>query len=199
MMFTPHVSLIGAHVRLEPLSLAHAEGLLPHALEPEIWLYIPYGNINTLEKLQNMISGLLRKQETGSDLCYTVFHQASNQPIGMTRYISVDRGNYGVEIGGTWYGKDYRRSAVNTEAKYLLLRHAFEVFACQRVQIQSDVRNERSQRAIERLGAVREGIMRKNKRMPDGHQRNSIMYSIIDDEWPAIKTKLEGWLQKSQL
>lgn len=198
-MFTPHVSLIGAHVRLEPLSLAHAEGLLPHALEPEIWLYIPYGNINTLEKLQNMISGLLRKQETGSDLCYTVFHQASNQPIGMTRYISVDRGNYGVEIGGTWYGKDYRRSAVNTETKYLLLRHAFEVFACQRVQIQSDVRNERSQRAIERLGAVREGIMRKNKRMPDGHQRNSIMYSIIDDEWPAIKTKLEGWLQKSQL
>lgn len=198
-MFTPHVSLIGAHVRLEPLSLAHAEGLLPHALEPEIWLYIPYGNINTLEKLQNMISGLLRKQETGSDLCYTVFHQASNQPIGMTRYISVDRSNYGVEIGGTWYGKDYRRSAVNTEAKYLLLRHAFEVFACQRVQIQSDVRNERSQRAIERLGAVREGIMRKNKRMPDGHQRNSIMYSIIDDEWPAIKAKLEGWLQKSQL
>lgn len=198
-MFTPHVSLIGAHVRLEPLSLAHAEGLLPHALEPEIWLYIPYGNINTLEKLQNMISGLLRKQETGSDLCYTVFHQASNQPIGMTRYISVDRGNYGVEIGGTWYGKDYRRSAVNTEAKYLLLRHAFEVFACQRVQIQSDVRNERSQRAIERLGAVREGIMRKNKRMPDGHQRNSIMYSIIDNEWPAIKAKLEGWLQKSQL
>ncbi|MBU6360765.1 MAG: GNAT family N-acetyltransferase [Chloroflexi bacterium] len=199
MMFTPHVSLIGAHVRLEPLSLAHAEGLLPHALEPEIWLYIPYGNINTLEKLQNMISGLLRKQETGSDLCYTVFHQASNQPIGMTRYISVDRSNYGVEIGGTWYGKDYRRSAVNTEAKYLLLRHAFEVFACQRVQIQSDVRNERSQRAIERLGAVREGIMRKNKRMPDGHQRNSIMYSIIDNEWPAIKAKLEGWLQKSQL
>lgn len=199
MMFTPHVSLIGAHVRLEPLSLAHAEGLLPHALEPEIWLYIPYGNINTLEKLQNMISGLLRKQETGSDLCYTVFHQASNQPIGMTRYIGVDRGNYGVEIGGTWYGKDYRRSAVNTEAKYLLLRHAFEVFACQRVQIQSDVRNERSQRAIERLGAVREGIMRKNKRMPDGHQRNSIMYSIIDNEWPAIKAKLEGWLQKSQL
>lgn len=198
-MFTPHVSLIGAHVRLEPLSLAHAEGLLPHALEPEIWLYIPYGNINTLEKLQNMISGLLRKQETGSDLCYTVFHQASNQPIGMTRYIGVDRGNYGVEIGGTWYGKDYRRSAVNTEAKYLLLRHAFEVFACQRVQIQSDVRNERSQRAIERLGAVREGIMRKNKRMPDGHQRNSIMYSIIDNEWPAIKAKLEGWLQKSQL
>lgn len=198
-MFTPHVSLIGAHVRLEPLSLAHAEGLLPHALEPEIWLYIPYGNINTLEKLQNMISGLLRKQETGSDLCYTVFHQASNQPIGMTRYISVDRSNYGVEIGGTWYGKDYRRSAVNTEAKYLLLRHAFEVFACQRVQIQSDVRNERSQRAIERLGAVREGIMRKNKRMPDGHQRNSIMYSIIDNEWPAIKAKLEGWLQKSQL
>ena len=199
MMFTPHVSLIGAHVRLEPLSLAHAEGLLPHALEPEIWLYIPYGNINTLEKLQNMISGLLRKQETGSDLCYTVFHQDSNQPIGMTRYISVDRSNYGVEIGGTWYGKEYRRSAVNTEAKYLLLRHAFEVFACQRVQIQSDVRNERSQRAIERLGAVREGIMLKNKRMPDGHQRNSIMYSIIDDEWPAIKTKLEGWLQKSQL
>ena len=198
-MFTPHVSLIGTHVRLEPLNLAHAEGLLPHALEPEIWLYIPYGNINTLEKLQNMISGLLRKQETGSDLCYTVFHQASNQPIGMTRYISVDRSNYGVEIGGTWYGKDYRRSAVNTEAKYLLLRQAFEVFACQRVQIQSDVRNERSQRAIERLGAVREGIMRKNKRMPDGHQRNSIMYSIIDDEWPAIKTKLEGWLQKSQL
>lgn len=195
MMSTPHVPLIGAHVRLEPMILAHAEGLLPHALEPEIWLYIPYGNIDTLEKLQNMIAALLAKQATGSDLCYTVFHQASNQPIGLTRYISVDRVNYGVEIGGTWYGKDYRRSAVNTEAKYLLLRHAFEVFECQRVQIQTDVRNERSQRAIERIGAVREGVLRKNKRMPDGHERFSVMYSIINDEWTAVKTRLEGMLQ----
>jgi RimJ/RimL family protein N-acetyltransferase len=194
MMNTPHDILTGSHVRLEPLRIDQAAGLLVHALEPEIWLYIPYGNIDTQEKMENMIANLLLKQANGTDICYCVYHLPTNQPIGMTRYISVDRVNFSVEVGGTWYGKAFRRSAVNTECKYLMFVQAFEVFKCQRLQLQTDVRNTRSQIAIERIGAVREGILRKNKRMPDGHERNSVMYSITNDEWQGVKARLEAML-----
>jgi RimJ/RimL family protein N-acetyltransferase len=96
-----------------------------------------------------------------------------------------------LEIGGTWYGVAYQRSAVNTECKYLLLRHAFEVLGCLRVQLKTDLRNERSQRAIERIGAVREGVLRNHMILPDGHVRSSVYYSLLNLEWPAVKAKLE--------
>jgi RimJ/RimL family protein N-acetyltransferase len=114
----------------------------------------------------------------------------------MTRYMTIEQANRGLEIGGTWYGKAHRRTAVNTECKYLLMRHAFETLGCIRVQLKTDSRNERSQRAIERLGATREGVLRKNMIMPDGYQRSSVMYSVIDDDWPSVKARLEQFLQQ---
>jgi RimJ/RimL family protein N-acetyltransferase len=101
----------------------------------------------------------------------------------------------GLEIGGTWYGAAYQRTAVNTECKYLLLKHAFEALGCIRVQLKTDSRNERSQRAIERLGAVKEGVLRNHMLLADGHIRHSVMYSILDSEWPAVKARLEEKLQ----
>ena len=194
MMQTQPSALHGAHVHLLPMSIEHAGGLLPHALDPEIWHFMPYGNVDSLDRLRATMHDLLERQAKGTDQCYTVWHVATDQPIGLTRYIAIDRVNYSVEIGGTWYGAAFRRTAVNTECKLLLLGHAFVAMGCQRVQIQTDVRNERSQRAIERIGAAREGIIRKNKRMPDGYERSSIMYSIINDEWPAVQNKLTGLL-----
>ncbi len=190
------VVLTGRHVRLEPLTAAHAEPLWPHADEPAIWLYMPYGKVNTADRLREVIVELLRRQAAGSDLCFAVVDLASGAPIGMTRYMTIEKAHRGLEIGGTWYGKIYRRTTVNTECKYLLMQHAFEVWECIRVQLKTDLRNERSQRAIERLGATREGVLRKNIIMPDGHQRSSVMYSVIDEEWPAVKQRLENLLNR---
>lgn len=186
--------LTGRHVRLEPLTAAHAESLWPHADEPEIWLYMPYGKVDSVDRLRDVIQELLRRQAGGTDLCFAVVDLASNAPIGMTRFMTIERANRSVEIGGTWYSKAFRRTAVNTECKNLLMTHAFENWDCVRVQIKTDLRNERSQRAIERLGATREGVLRKNVIMPDGYQRSSVMYSVIDDEWPAVKQRLERLL-----
>lgn len=188
------VILTGRHVRLEPLTAAHAEPLWPHADEPAIWLYMPYGEVNTVDRLREVINILLRRQSAGTDLCFAVIDLNSNMPVGMTRFMTIETANRGLEIGGTWYGKPFRRTAVNTECKYLLFRHAFEVLGCIRVQIKTDLRNERSQRAIERIGATREGVLRKNIIMPDGYQRSSVMYSVIDEEWPLVKQRLETLL-----
>ena len=188
------VILTGRHVRLEPLTAAHAEPLWPHANEPAIWLYMPYGEVNSVDRLRDVINILLQRQSAGTDLCFAVVDLNSNIPVGMTRYMTIEKANRGLEIGGTWYGKAFRRTAVNTECKYLLFQHAFEVLRCIRVQIKTDLRNERSQRAIERIGATREGVLRKNIIMPDGFQRSSVMYSVIDEEWPSVKQRLETLL-----
>jgi RimJ/RimL family protein N-acetyltransferase len=189
------VTLVGRWVRLEPLCLEHAEALWPQADEPDIWRYMPYGEVNSLQRLRAVIEDLLSRQSRGTDLPFTVFDLATGAAAGMTRYMTIDRPNRGLEIGGTWYGRRFRRTAMNTECKYLLMRHAFEVLGCIRVQLKTDLRNERSQQAIERLGAVREGVLRKNMIMPDGYHRSSVMYSVIDDEWPAVKARLEQLLQ----
>ena len=188
------VTLAGHHVRLEPLRAWHAEALFPAANEPDIWRYMPYGVMNSVEKLRTVIEDLLDRQARGTDMCFAVFDMVTDRPIGMTRYLTIDRANRGLEIGGTWYGKAYRRTATNTECKYLLLRHAFETLGCIRVQLRTDVRNVRSQRAIERLGAVREGVFRQHMIMPDGYRRSSVYYSIIEEEWPGVKARLEIFL-----
>jgi RimJ/RimL family protein N-acetyltransferase len=189
------VTLTGRHVRLKPLQVEHAEALFPSADEPDIWRYMPYGEVNTPGKLRAVIEDLLARQARGTDLCFAVFDVARDVPVGMTRYMTIETAHRGLEIGGTWYGKAYRRTAVNTECKYLLMRHAFETLGCIRVQLKTDLRNERSQRAIERLGVVREGVLRKNMLMPDGYQRSSVMYSVTDDDWPGVKARLEQFLQ----
>jgi len=188
------IILNGRYVRLEPLTEAHVPDLAAVGLDPEIWRYMLYGDIDSEAKLLGFVRDLLARQARGTDLPFAVVDQASGRAIGCTRYMDIRPHDRGLEIGGTWYGAAYRRTAVNTESKHLLLRHAFETLGCIRVQFKTDLRNEGSQRAIERLGAVKEGILRNHMITPDGTVRDSVYYSVIDGEWPGVKTRLEAWL-----
>jgi N-acetyltransferase len=139
---------------------------------------------------------LLKGQAAGTDMPYAVVHLASGRVAGATRFMEIYQGQKGLEIGGTWYGLEFQRTAVNTECKYLLLRQAFEVMGAIRVQFKTDLRNERSRRAIERIGAKYEGILRNHIILPDGVRRDSVYYSIIDKEWPAVKEILEVMIRR---
>ena len=191
MMHIEPITLSGKIVRLEPLSKEHAAGLARVGLEPEIWRYMRYGMVETEKQLRAWVGEILELQSHGTDLAFTVIHQASGDPIGCTRYLNIDCPNRALEIGGTWYGLAYQGTLVNTECKYLLMRHAFETLDCVRVWLKTDLRNLRSQRAIEKLGVVREGVLRNHMILPDGHIRDSVIYSIIPAEWPMVKQHLE--------
>lgn len=188
------VTLVGQVVRLEPLSLAHVADLCAVGLDDDIWRYMLYGWVRSEADLRRWVEKMLTLQEQGSDLPFAVIHLASGRAIGATRYLEICPAHRSLEIGGTWYGKAYQRTAVNTESKYLLLKHAFEDLGCIRVQFKTDLRNLRSQQALERLGAVKEGILRNHRILPDGTVRHSVYYSIIAEEWPAVKARLEGFL-----
>ena len=190
------VTLMGKVVRLEPLSLAHVADLCEVGLDDDIWRYMLYGWVRTPQDMQRWVESMLALQEKGTDLPFAVIHLAGNRAIGATRYLEIRPADRGLEIGGTWYGKAYQRTAVNTESKYLLLKHAFEALGCIRVQFKTDLRNVRSQQAIERLGAVKEGILRNHRILPDGTIRHSVYYSIIAEEWPAVKARLEQFLEE---
>jgi len=183
--------LEGRHVRLEPMTEAHVAGLTSIGLNDDIWQNMPYGLMKSEADILNWVRGVLGHASEGTDLPFAVIHLASGRVAGATRYLEIHREYRGLEIGGTWYGAEFQRTAVNTECKYLLLRHAFEVLGCIRVQLKTDLRNVRSQRAIERIGAVKEGVLRNHMIMPDGRFRNSVYYSILESEWPQVKNKLE--------
>jgi RimJ/RimL family protein N-acetyltransferase len=197
MNITP-ITLIGRYVRLEPLAEAHVSDLSLVGLEPSLWRNMLYGEIDSEARMLGFVQDLLRRQAVGTDLPFAVIDLASGRAIGCTRFMDIQTRNRGAEIGGTWYGLAYQRTAANTECKYLLLRHAFETWGCIRVQLKTDRRNERSQRAIERIGAVREGILRNHMIRPDGTIRDSVYYSIIDREWPAVKARLEAMLESNR-
>jgi N-acetyltransferase len=188
-------SLTGQVIRLEPLTLAHVPALAVAGRDESLWRYMPYANMGEEHAMHAWVSELLERQTRGTDVPFAVVHLGSGQPIGATRYMDIHPHDRGLEIGGTWYAPAHQRTAANTEAKYLLLRHAFEGLGYIRVQLKTDLRNERSQRAIERLGAVREGVLRDHMLMPDGHRRSSVYYSILEAEWPAIKVRLEEKLK----
>jgi RimJ/RimL family protein N-acetyltransferase len=187
--------LEGNHIRLEPLSESHAPDLLVAAGEPEIWLYMPTFQPETLEDISSLIRAA---RETPNRQPFAIIQLASGKAIGSTSYLDIQPPNRGLEIGWTWLGKDYWRSAANTECKYLLLRHAFEKWKAIRVQLKTDSRNLRSQQAIARIGASREGILRNHMIMPDGYYRASVYFSIIDTEWVAAKARLEHLIQSSR-
>jgi RimJ/RimL family protein N-acetyltransferase len=189
------ITLIGAHIRLEPLSEAHVPGLAEVGLDEKIWHYMRYGQVETVEQLRLWVQELLQLQAAGTDLPFAVIYLANGRAIGSTRYLEIDQENRSMEIGGTWYGLEYQGTLVNTECKYLLLKHAFEVLECVRVWFKTDSRNLRSQRAIEKLGAVKEGVLRNHMILPDGYIRNSVMYSVLPQEWPEVKKKLEARLK----
>jgi RimJ/RimL family protein N-acetyltransferase len=185
------VTLTGQLIRLEPLAESHVPDLTRAGQDHAIWRYMPYGLIRTQEQMTAWVRDGLARLGSATDLPFAVIHQASGQAIGSSRYLAIDPLHRSLEIGGTWYATEHQRTGVNTECKYLLLTHAFEVLGCIRVQLKTDLRNLRSQQAIERIGAIREGVLRKNLIMPDGYQRSTVAYSILDDEWPRVKARLE--------
>ncbi|MFZ5881942.1 MAG: GNAT family N-acetyltransferase [Chloroflexota bacterium] len=184
--------LSGRFVRLEPMREAHASALAQVGAGQNFWHFMLYGDMKTAEDMQNWVRDILSRAEKGSDRPFVVVHLASGRVAGATRYLNIMPKDRGLEIGGTWYGLEFQRTAVNTECKYLLLTHAFETLGAIRVQLKTDLRNERSQRAIERLGAVREGVLRNHMILPNGTVRHSVFYSILDSEWEGVKRNLEA-------
>jgi len=184
------ITLTGQYVQLEPLAESHVPDLAVAGADENIWRWMPYGVVTTEEKMRAWVREILSRQARGTDLVFAVIHLASGRAVGSTRYMDIQPQNNALEIGGTWYAAAHQRTAVNTECKLLMLTHAFEKLGAARVQIKTDLRNERSQRAIERLGAVREGVLREHMLMPDGYRRSSVYYSILAREWPTIKVRL---------
>lgn len=190
------VVLTGKHVRLEPMTEAHALGLAEIGAGQTFWDFMLYGNINTVDDMRNWVKDILSRAEKGTDLPFVAIHLASGRVAGATRYLNIVPKDRGLEIGGTWYGSEFQRTPVNTECKYLLLQHAFETLGCIRVQFKTDLRNERSQKAIERIGAVKEGVLRNHMILPDGRYRHSVFYSILDTEWIGVKKRLEEMMER---
>lgn len=190
------VVLQGKYVRLEPMTEAHVPGLAEIGVGQPFWDFMLYGNMNSVDDMRNWVLDILSRADKGTDLPFAVIHLASGRVAGATRYFNIVPRDRGLEVGGTWYGAEFQRTPVNTECKYLLLRHAFETLGCIRVQLKTDLRNERSQKAIERIGGIKEGVLRNHMILPDGRYRHSVFYSILDTEWPGVKKRLEGMLER---
>jgi RimJ/RimL family protein N-acetyltransferase len=182
------VTLQGRHVRLEPLSLAHLDPLAEVGLDAELWRWT-LAQIGSKDDLRRYIEAALALQQAGSALPFAIL--SGDRAVGSTRYGSIDRVNRRLEIGWTWVAKDWQRTSVNTEAKYLLLGHAFETLWCVRVEFKTDVLNEPSRRALLRIGATEEGTLRRHLLTEAGRWRDSVYYSILDTEWPVVKQRLE--------
>ncbi len=183
------VVLEGRLVRLEPLTRAHAEALLGVALEPDLWKWTLTG-VGNLDELRAYIDTALAEQAAGKALPFAVIERASGHAIGSTRYANIEPAHRRLEIGWTWYGRAYQRTGVNSECKLLLLTHAFEVLKYQRVEFKTDALNAKSRAALLRIGAREEGIFRKHGIATSGRIRDTAWYSIVDDEWPGVRTRL---------
>jgi N-acetyltransferase len=190
------VILHGNHVRLEPMSEAHIPGLAAIGVAQKFWDFMVYGSMDSADDMRSWVLDILSRAEKGTDVPFVAIHLATGRVAGATRYMNIVTKDRGLEIGGTWYGLDFQRTPVNTECKYLLLLHAFETLGCIRVQLKTDLRNERSQKAIERIGAVKEGVLRNHMILPDGRIRDSVFYSILDIEWPTVKKRLEEMMAR---
>jgi RimJ/RimL family protein N-acetyltransferase len=190
------VVLTGRYVRLEPMTEEHVPGLAEIGVGQAFWGFMLYGNMNSVDDMHNWVLDILSRAEKEMDLPFVAIHLASGRVAGATRYLNIVPKDRGLEIGGTWYGLEFQQTPVNTECKYLLLRHAFETLGCIRVQLKTDSRNVRSQKAIERIGAVREGMLRNHMILPDGRYRHSVFYSILDTEWPGVKKCMEAMLER---
>ena len=188
------VTLEGRTVRLEPLTMAHAPAIAAVALDPDLWSVTTTRMENERDVVE-YIESALRDQRAGTALPFATIDRATGTLAGSTRFANYDAAHRRVEIGWTWVARGWQRTAVNTEAKYLMLQHAFEELRCIRVELKTDRLNERSQRAIERLGALREGVLRSHMIVAGGRRRDTVYYSILDTEWPNVKTKLKQRLQ----
>jgi RimJ/RimL family protein N-acetyltransferase len=194
-MVVEPVTLRGQVVRLEPLKMEHFDELWSIGQDPDLWKLAPY-QINSGEKMRTYMRAALDGEELGIALPFVTIEQATDRVVGSTRFGNIDAPNHRVEIGWTWIGKPWQRTPINTEAKFLMLQHAFEVWQCIRVEFKTDALNTRSRAAIARLGAKEEGIFRHHMITESGRLRDSVYFSIINDEWPGVKTRLEALLAK---
>ena len=189
------VELVGRRVRLVPMRQEHAPALLEAGRDPAIWTYLPC-HAKTLADMEELVAEALARRDAGVDFPFVVLdrHDGEDRVVGSTRFCDIDPANRSLEIGWTWLAPAVWRTRINSECKYLLLGHAFETLGAIRVFLKTDARNVRSQKGIERIGAIKEGVWRKHRILPDGFIRDSVYYSILDDEWPAVRARLETFL-----
>ncbi len=185
----PMTELVGQTILLRELRATDAGALVEAAADGELW-QSPVTVIPSAATVEDYIERALRGQRAGTVLPFATVERASGRIIGSTRFWKIDREHRRLEIGSSWLARSWQRTAANTEAKFLMLQHAFEAWDCVRVQFTTDVLNAASRAAILRLGAVEEGVIRNERIMPDGRKRTSVRFSIIDDEWPAVRQRL---------
>lgn len=186
------VTLEGQFLRLEPLSREHAQGLFNRGQQADDWAYMPRPCFVDVADCRHWIDEAL---DTPGQVSFALVEKTGQRPIGSTRYLNIRTEHRGLEIGWTWLGRDWQGTAINTEAKLLLLEHAFENLGAIRVEFKTDARNRRSQAALKRLGALREGVLRRHMIVQEGFQRDSVYFSITDEDWPAVKAQLIARLQ----
>jgi RimJ/RimL family protein N-acetyltransferase len=189
------ITLEGRHVRLEPLTRDHLDALWAAADDPDVWRFT-LTRIGTRDELAAYVDAALADQALGTALPFATIDRASGRVAGSTRFINVSQRDLRVEIGHTFVGRAFQRTAVNTEAKYLMLRHAFETWGCVRVELRTAAKNERSRAAIRRIGGIEEGVLRRHARMHDGTWRDTVFYAVLDAEWPAVRARLEERLAR---
>ena len=188
------VTLQGRVVRLEPLALAHVPGLARVGLDPELWRWIPT-QVADAAQMQAWVQTALAEQTAGTSLPFAIISQASGEAIGSTRYMNIVPAHRRLEIGSTWLSTAAQRSGANTEAKLLLLTHAFEALKAIRVELKTDALNSKSRAAIARIGGIEEGIFRRHVICASGRVRDTVYFSMLDNEWPAVKTRLFSMLR----
>jgi N-acetyltransferase len=196
MMKIEPVTLAGQIVRLEPLEMKHAAELYQVSQDQAIWTYMPAYPPGSLADMERIIATALHEQQASACQPFVIIDLVQGRVVGSTRYHNWSLQDHGVEIGWTWLTPFAQRTGVNTECKYLLLRHAFEGVGAIRVQFRTHHLNFKSQRALQRLGAIKEGELRNHMIMPDGSYRHSVFYSIIESEWPQVKAGLQTKMQR---
>ena len=191
------VTLEGSAVRLEPLRREHADsfwGIAKNDLE-DIFRWIPY-SMKTREAFEKLVNNAFAEQGRGEYVVFATVERSSGRTIGSTRFMNIDRINRRVEIGSTWIAPGWQRTGINTEAKYLMLRHAFEMWECMRVELKTDALNQKSREAILRIGAKEEGTLRRHLITWTGRVRDTFYFSVLDDEWPEVKARLEAMRER---
>jgi RimJ/RimL family protein N-acetyltransferase len=189
--------LEGRLVALEPIALEHGPGLFEAGGDPEVWRWMPVVATASRDTFDTWLTDAIERTRAGLDVAFATLERETGRPIGSTRYLTLRPEHRGLEIGWTWLERRAWGGGANVEAKLLMLEHAFERHGCIRVELKTDARNERSRRAIEALPARFEGVFRKHMLVQGGDVRDSAYYSIVDDEWPAVRANLEHRLEKN--
>ena len=191
------IELDGDHVRMEAMSLAHLPGLVAWGLDPRIWTWLPF-TVTDEAGMRELVEAALEARDAGTEFPFVTIDRATGRVVGSSRFLAIALAHRRLEIGWTWITPSAQRSAVNTEAKLLMLGYAFETLGCLRVEFKTDARNAASRAALLGIGATFEGVFRKHMLVRDGQRRDSAWYSITDDEWPAVRVHLRERLSRQR-